>query len=611
MFALVGTLVFSFGVERVKAEVPIYIRADGSVEPLTANITTSDNVTYAFNGSNYGRVFIERGDIVVDGSGYVLEGSDFGNGFSISDVSNVTIRDVEVRGFSYGIYVYNSSNNMFYWNNVTNNSQYGFYIYRALNNSVYENRVWSNGEFSYHGWASVYVAYSSNCTIRMNNITLNPYLDGVQFWEASENFVYGNNIIDNYFGIRLLSNSDGNFAFENNVTTCYIGVELWDSSNNKLYNNLFSGNSYGFGVDGFELSHYLHNISVSNLVDGKPVYYLINQHGLAVNSSTHPEIGWLALVNSTSVRVEGLNFTGNRQGLLFAYTNDSSIVDNNIVGNYDGTVLFSSVNNTLWRNNISVNEYYAVYLWEYSDDNWILDNSIVDNLYQGIYLSDSSNNTVCGNKIANSEYGMEVYGSNNFIYLNNFLNNTDYQVYTYNDMPNFWDNGVEGNYWSDYNGTDANLDGIGDSWRVFDSNNTDHYPLMSMFSSFNTSLGCFVNIVSNSSVDSFEYFEGNTTIVMHVSNMTANQTGGFCRIRIPYSVVAEPFNVTIDGINPTYWNYSVYDDGANRWIYFNYQISALEIVIVPELSLMGVIGLFMLTTLVATIFYRRKRLAWF
>jgi len=41
-----------------------------------------------------------------------------------------------------------------------------------------------------------------------------------------------------------------------------------------------------------------------------------------------------------------------------------------------------------------------------------------------------------------------------------------------------WDDGREGNYWSDYNGTDVNGDGIGDSAYVFDVQNEDRYPLM-------------------------------------------------------------------------------------------------------------------------------------
>jgi nitrous oxidase accessory protein NosD len=41
-----------------------------------------------------------------------------------------------------------------------------------------------------------------------------------------------------------------------------------------------------------------------------------------------------------------------------------------------------------------------------------------------------------------------------------------------------WDDGKEGNYWSDYNGSDLNKDGIGDTPYVFDVQNEDRYPLM-------------------------------------------------------------------------------------------------------------------------------------
>ena len=43
---------------------------------------------------------------------------------------------------------------------------------------------------------------------------------------------------------------------------------------------------------------------------------------------------------------------------------------------------------------------------------------------------------------------------------------------------NYWDNGQQGNFWSDYNGIDNNNDGIGDTPYIIDENNSDNFPLM-------------------------------------------------------------------------------------------------------------------------------------
>ena len=73
--------------------------------------------------------------------------------------------------------------------------------------------------------------------------------------------------------------------------------------------------------------------------------------------------------------------------------------------------------------------------------------------------------------------------SNNSIYRNNFNNNLnvyDRGVDSGNSPPsvNIWDNGTEGNYWSNYNGTDTDGDGIGDTPYIIDENNQDNYPLI-------------------------------------------------------------------------------------------------------------------------------------
>lgn len=57
---LVGTLMLTFNIQSVKVSGTIYIRADWSVDPSTANITSADNVAYYFTGNNYDEVVVER-----------------------------------------------------------------------------------------------------------------------------------------------------------------------------------------------------------------------------------------------------------------------------------------------------------------------------------------------------------------------------------------------------------------------------------------------------------------------------------------------------------------------------------------------------------------------
>ncbi len=48
---LTSMLTFAYNIQPVKASGTIYIRADGSVDPPTAPISTVDNVTYAFTNN--------------------------------------------------------------------------------------------------------------------------------------------------------------------------------------------------------------------------------------------------------------------------------------------------------------------------------------------------------------------------------------------------------------------------------------------------------------------------------------------------------------------------------------------------------------------------------
>lgn len=137
-------------------------------------------------------------------------------------------------------------------------------------------------------------------------------------------------------------------------------------------------------------------------------------------------------------------------------------------------------------------------------DNTISKNRVAGNrgINDGIWLWDGENNTISANSICNCEYGLTLgdTGSTavaNSIYLNNFENNTNHFVSLSGSdhTVNHFDNGVKGNYYDDYQGNDANWDGVGDSPYTIQETHwdeelksdvtivffQDNYPLMSPF----------------------------------------------------------------------------------------------------------------------------------
>ena len=71
---LTSMLYSAFKVMPAEAAGTIYIRADGSIDPPTAPISR-DGDTYTFTDNIYDSIVIQRGDVVVDGAGYTLQGT--------------------------------------------------------------------------------------------------------------------------------------------------------------------------------------------------------------------------------------------------------------------------------------------------------------------------------------------------------------------------------------------------------------------------------------------------------------------------------------------------------------------------------------------------------
>jgi peptide/nickel transport system substrate-binding protein len=182
-------------------EARIYIRADGSVDPDTAPISTVDNFTYTFTDNIYDEIVVERDNIVVDGAGYTLQGTEVpdSKGIYLSGINNVTIKNMEIKKFDFGIRLSTSSDNTIFGNTITNNDQ-GIHLFDSSNNIISEN-ILTNNE------GGIVLGISSNNKFYHNNFVDNTEqvdsYDSTNVWD--DGYPSGGNYWSDYTGVDVKS----------------------------------------------------------------------------------------------------------------------------------------------------------------------------------------------------------------------------------------------------------------------------------------------------------------------------------------------------------------------------------------------------------------------
>jgi parallel beta-helix repeat protein len=240
-------------------------------------------------------------------------------------------------------------------------------------------------------------------------------------------------------------------------------------------------------------------------------------------------------------------------------------------------LLSGSKRNAVVGNTISGNTYG---IWcEYSSSNFIIGNTVIHSNQCGIWLSKSNSSRIYNNNFVDNMLQMSVLKSFNFL-----------------------NNSFEGNYWSDYNGSDSNNDGIGDLPKTVDANNRDNYPLMGIFSDFKATSECHAQTICNSSISNFRF--NGTAITFDVSG--GNGTTGFCRICIPTALMKGTYRVFVNGTEVS-CNLLSCSNSTYSYLYFNYTHSTQQVIIVPEFPSFLILPIFMIATLLAIIVRRRKR----
>lgn len=268
---LTGMLMLAFNIQSAEASGTIYIRPDGSVEG-TDRIQRNGDI-YTFTDNLYDSIVVERDNIAVDGASYTLQGARSGTGIDLTGRSNVTIKNLQIQSFEYGIwhrigsnnnifgnnirlneymgiiFLGGSSNNIISGNNITANNNEGIFLGAASNNVIFGNNIANNelpGIYLYHSWDNnvsgnkmanngdgIWLGYSSSNIIFENDITANNGY-GVMFYGSFDNIISRNEIEFNGLGIYLRDSSNNNIIHHNNFVhniqqvSSIASANLWD-----------------------------------------------------------------------------------------------------------------------------------------------------------------------------------------------------------------------------------------------------------------------------------------------------------------------------------------------------------------------------------------------
>jgi len=221
---LLDLLILAFSMPSAAASGPIYIRADGSINPSTAPIVRSGDL-YTFTNDISGSIIVEKDNIVVDGAGHTLQGTGNEIGIDLSGRTNVTVRDMNVKTFDYAIYLSSSSHITISGSNIADSSD-GIWVSDSSSNNIFGNNMTGNV------LEGIYLYVSSDNNISGNNITTNTF-DGIYLFSSANNTISRNNIANNGDGIASYYSSDNRIFhnnFVNNFEQAYSAssADFWD-----------------------------------------------------------------------------------------------------------------------------------------------------------------------------------------------------------------------------------------------------------------------------------------------------------------------------------------------------------------------------------------------
>ncbi len=250
------------------------------------------------------------------------------------------------------------------------------------------------------------------------------------------------------------------------ILICLVGVVgLGDGNTLIEHKPIVIGSDYQFTVENGVVSG-SGTVDDPYIIEGWKIDAGYNDYGIRI----HRTSCYFIIRN---VEISGAG----KAAIYLSYVKNGEIQECHLSGNWIGISLnFAShnrISGCMIESNVDGIHFY------FSHDNQILQNTITKN-DTAIWLDACNDNDIIGNAISNNHMGvyLDLGSEGNLIYGNAFINNVHD---AHSVAKNQWDYKGKGNYWSDYQGIDADKNGIGDSPYVIRSKgDQDDFPLLKM-----------------------------------------------------------------------------------------------------------------------------------
>jgi len=459
-----------------------YLIIDKTIHLIGENKTTT-----IIDSSKGLPIFVIQSDNVIITGFYLKNTSSSSDGINLDSASYCSLYDNIISNVgNAGIMLWGHCNYNNIYNNRINNGGCGICLYwYCQHNSIYYNKI--NGT----DYGLSIGGDNSNYNYIGNNTCYNNYYGVDLYQSAYYNSVADNTFIGgssrNWFGIIM--DSGTNLIVRNTVIGYNYGVYLQDYA----HDNIFSKNSFiqcltdardqrtntwdlGYSGGGNYYSSYNGPDADKDGIGDTPFqipggsnidhYPLINPYGSIRNLNTNKIYRTIQYAINDTITQNGdvINLQKNIFHEQIEITKGIQIHGEN----KNGVIIDSSNNGipiVISTDNVQINQLQIQNSGNQSND---------------CGISIQSNGTLIHNTtIFNCRTGILInQGEDNHIYHNNFISNN---ISAWTNTTNLWDDGYPGggNYWDDYNGTDTNGDGIGDtSYDIPGGACSDHYPYM-------------------------------------------------------------------------------------------------------------------------------------